>query len=436
MHRKASNQKAESHVSESHEPEFHTPETDFDDASSPEASQPYDATEQWSGLQEEIDSTGHADQQDFAGQQDLANQVVERDEHAELDEHLDAKFDAGPEDVRLAEQESDEDVGFTEELSGSTGSLAEMLIRDLSEEQGPADGAAESAVDESESAIEPLDESLSGEEDHGDTIESTFVIENEINFADNDQDDSLDGWNLESPTDAPEAQIDEESFDEPDVSQTAVAPESETVVAPEESAEDDSIEAYMSRLLERVQGGVPTETVVEEPVDESEPETDEPAVAESAEEAPQEEIAETATVEEPLKDSVPLVPRSQAPELSRNLSAMRELANQSARNAVARSIRVQARDTQMKAAFKGLFALAFAAMAVGVFVFISWSMTIKFAMIGAFLVLAGVFGQEGYVLARDARRRLALAEASTDETKDDAEIAEEIQRIAAEAQEG
>lgn len=133
------------------------------------------------------------------------------------------------------------------------------------------------------------------------------------------------------------------------------------------------------------------------------------------------ELAQSHPVEPSIKDSVPLVPRSQAPELSRNLSAMRELANQSARNAVSRSIRIQARDTQMKAALKGGLALGFATMGIAAFIFVSWSATIKFGLVGAFLVLAGVFGQEGYVLARDAKRRLTLADQQSAE-----EIGEEL----------
>lgn len=122
--------------------------------------------------------------------------------------------------------------------------------------------------------------------------------------------------------------------------------------APEPDAEqDDSIEAYMNRLLNRVQG-TPESEMKSEPA--LAPASVGPAAMPSTsptqpevnatvpEQAPDEEI-------EPFDPLAPLVPRSAAPERSRDLNAMRELANQSARSAIDHSARNQSRDLQLAA---------------------------------------------------------------------------------------
>ncbi len=319
-----------------------------------------------------------------------------------------------------------------------------MLIRDL-------------AGDDESAAEEPVAE---------DSTERTFVLDSEFDDHAESDDESASEWNYDSPSahetsvselslpemdDSPErddsselgaTQEFDDSADATDFEQSDESTENPAVLAQAlvaealaeapEPVEDDSIEAYMSRLLQRVQGDPAVPAAKPAPPKEAPPakaaKKETQPVAEAQTEPAEDGIESSKP--EPPKDNTPLVPRSQAPELSRNLSAMRDLANQSARNAVARSIRVQARDTQMKAFFKAALALSFIAMAAGVYLFVSWSSTIKIAMIGAFVVLAVVFGQEGYVLARDAKRRLALAETGSGEGKSEQEIEDEIQRIA------
>ncbi|PAY20075.1 hypothetical protein CKO51_08245 [Rhodopirellula sp. SM50] len=367
----------------------------------------------------------------------------------------------GEEDEAVAEDPTVEDA------EPPAGSLAAMLIRDLAgddeaqQEHSEANADEENAYEENAYEENAYDESSDDDQSYQDNSfaddasaestesadatdedhHATFVMDSEIEFSADETDGESGGWSLESPDqegqlandatglaesyDQAQDDFDRDAAEEEFTSQTALVSEHDTVVAAEDGPEDDSIEAYMSRLLQRVQGEdqpkqpapptPPSVPVAETEQDDSEMELDESDEA---------ELDQSQPVEPSIKDSVPLVPRSQAPELSRNLSAMRELANQSARNAVSRSIRIQARDTQMKAALKGGLALGFATMGIAAFIFVTWSGTIKFGLVGAFLVLAGVFGQEGYVLARDARRRLALADQQTAEEADD-ELADE-----------
>lgn len=412
---------------EHREPEQCEPESE-----DPEEFQP---TQQWDSDPAEAAGKGLSDDEHF---DEHASDPYASDERWSGEEALSSESEAS------TGYESEDD-----EPELATGSLAAMLIRDLAGDQDEQfDDAA--TADSEYSATD-------GDEDSN--AEATFVMESELGFSDDESDDEFQSWNFSSPdpvdeqpsddadayrADAFEHQTEEVGVNDSDadlsddyeseehsVSQTAVASAPETVIVADEAPEDDSIEAYMSRLLQRVQGekpapagatGAPKKQAEPEPAAEAEVATQDDEVEDSTEVELQQQPAAV--------DTTPLVPRSQAPELSRNLSAMRELANQSARNAVSRSIRIQARDTQMKAALKGGLAFTFVMMAIGVFIFVTWSTTIKIAMVGAFLVLAGVFGQEAFVLVRDARRRLALAEHKCDDFKDDEEIAEEMQRIA------
>ncbi|MCA9135936.1 MAG: hypothetical protein KDB00_04235 [Planctomycetales bacterium] len=360
----------------------------------------FDATQQWSRLTDDTAAVDHYD---------------DADEYQNTDQPVgDASISEG---AYLDSSPGEEDEPLIE---APVGSLAEMLIRDLSMDRD--DYSSHDDVPEA-----------------NDEVESTFLMGGDIKFADEDEetDNESSSWNFESPAIAEEESVglgNQEDFDSDDdqsddVSQTAVAPSRDTVVV-ESEPEDDSIEAYMSRLLQRVQGDEAAPPAAsKQAAPKPEPKRDTVKLTDSG---PTRDAEQSAPVTPSIHDSTPLVPRSQAPELSRNLSAMRELANQSARNAVARSIRIQARDTQMKAVVKGGLTIGFVMMAIGVFLFVSWSLTIKLAMIGAFIVLAGVFGQEAYILMRDARRRLALAQ--SDNERDEAEIAAEMQRIADETE--
>ncbi|QDV47708.1 hypothetical protein Enr13x_76190 [Stieleria neptunia] len=373
----------------------------------------YEATQQWDGVTEEVsdgDSSG-----------------------------LDALLH-GEEDEAVGEASSEEDA------EPAAGSLAAMLIRDLAgddesqHDHGEEDAYEDNAYEDNASADELSAESEDAvDEGH----HATFVMDSGVEFSSDDSDGESEAWSLESPDqgeplagdatdladslDQAQDEFDRDVAEAEYTSQTALVSEHDTVVAADDAPEDDSIEAYMSRLLQRVQGDdQPTPPAPPSPPSEPVAETEPDDSVETMNESAEEDVEDSVPVEPSIKDSVPLVPRSQAPELSRNLSAMRELANQSARNAVSRSIRIQARDTQMKAALKGGLALGFATMGIAAFIFVTWSGTIKFGLVGAFLVLAGVFGQEGYVLARDARRRLALADQQSAEEAEADSIDEEL----------
>jgi chromosome segregation ATPase len=93
-------------------------------------------------------------------------------------------------------------------------------------------------------------------------------------------------------------------------------------------ADDDSIEAYMSRLLKRVRGDAPLAAPALKPAL-----APQPVVA-----TPTPLPVDVATVQppaivEPVKPEE-YVPRQKAPELTTNLAAMRELANSAARTAI------------------------------------------------------------------------------------------------------
>ncbi|MEL6107112.1 MAG: hypothetical protein AAFU85_13805, partial [Planctomycetota bacterium] len=191
----------------------------------------------------------------------------------------------------------------------------------------------------------------------------------------------------------------------------------QTVPAPIEApTDDDSIEAYMSRLLQRVQGDEP------EAEDETTPAgTDSIPIASETIQT----VAETATGPESERAETPIIPRSQAPEREHNMSAMRELANQSARNAVARSIRLQARNTQASAALKAIAGISFLLLPIILGEIMGLSFMLKMIAWGAGFVASAIFLNEAYGLWSDSRRRLSMAEQSADGIGDLEEASDE-----------
>jgi hypothetical protein len=115
-------------------------------------------------------------------------------------------------------------------------------------------------------------------------------------------------------------------WEEPSSPGAADSPRSSSTAPPPASAvdHDDSIEAYMDRLLARVRG------------DQSRTPPPPPPALETREpitEIPLPTPPPVAAVEE-KPDLSQFMPRRQAPERSRSLAAMRSLANQSARSAI------------------------------------------------------------------------------------------------------
>src|SRR6056297_3556750 len=87
---------------------------------------------------------------------------------------------------------------------------------------------------------------------------------------------------------------------------------------------------------------------------------------------------------------------------------MRELANDSARSAITRSVKLQTRNTQIHAISK--FIAAGVALLCGLAAFAFVAGFLKYIVAIATLVIVGVFVHEGLGLLRDAKRRLLLAE--------------------------
>ncbi|TWT79299.1 hypothetical protein CA13_06980 [Planctomycetes bacterium CA13] len=221
--------------------------------------------------------------------------------------------------------------------------------------------------------------------------------------------------------DVPDAPIpfalDEASAEEP-VSVTETAQPVETAALDVHSAgshsdgeeDEDSIEAYMNRLLKRVQGDTTANSPMPKKTDDSEPSeaSDVSEVSNSDSVTNMDESPEPMDPPAPIDLPEPMLPRSQAPERTSNMSAMRELANQSARTAISRSVRIQTRDTQLKAMMKLVYAgvSVFCAMLIVIFL-VHW---LKYPAAIAIIVLGGVFAREGQLLMKAAKDRLEQAE--------------------------
>ena len=130
--------------------------------------------------------------------------------------------------------------------------------------------------------------------------------------------------------------------------------------------DDDSIEAYMSRLLKRVRGdapgGVPSFAPAMAPVGPAPKPAAKPAAA------PKPQTAESQpVVHSPQPDPEPVkpeeyLPRQKAPEHSTDLEAMRELANSAARGAI---VKAQKRSGNRKAIFNTIGAAMTLTCAIG-----------------------------------------------------------------------
>jgi hypothetical protein len=116
--------------------------------------------------------------------------------------------------------------------------------------------------------------------------------------------------------------------------------------------DDDSIEAYMNRLLQRVQGHssaggdkAPAAIVKVE----TQPAKMSRLTADPDPVRPGTETAVVTKTVEAIDPKTPIVPRSQAPEDAGNLAAMRELANASAQSAISVIARGQAEKMKSRA---------------------------------------------------------------------------------------
>jgi len=129
-----------------------------------------------------------------------------------------------------------------------------------------------------------------------------------------------------------------------------VSEEPIAVASNDEPVDDDSIEAYMNRLLKRVQGqsGVASEAASPKPVAVAVAPTSTVKSTSSVSEKPTETSAPLKPTEV-IDPNTPLVRRSQAPEHAANLAAMREIANATADTAISQSVRGQAQQLKSRA---------------------------------------------------------------------------------------
>lgn len=154
--------------------------------------------------------------------------------------------------------------------------------------------------------------------------------------------------------------------------QSAVITHEETAAAvPNGEPDDDSIEAYMNRLLKRVQGqsGGASESASAKPtaITAAQPAADK--VSTSA--IPIAKPTETPAPPKPIEvvdPNTPLVPRRQAPEHADNMAAMREIANATADNAISQSVRGQAQQLKSRA-IMDLFQAGVVLLCAGAFYF-------------------------------------------------------------------
>ncbi|MEE2937507.1 MAG: hypothetical protein VYA84_16075 [Planctomycetota bacterium] len=170
------------------------------------------------------------------------------------------------------------------------------------------------------------------------------------------------------------------------------------IVANEEE-DDGSIEAYMNRLLQRVQNPdnqsastieslTMSNSLRSDSLSNSEPST----VAEQDQE--ESEIKE-------VDPATPLVPQSQAPEKAEGLRAS---ANQSARNIITQINQISTRNNQMKRMIN--FACTAGSIVCGVACFFFLPGTIRFVAVAMALIVAAVYGREGFQLLKDSSSQL------------------------------
>jgi hypothetical protein len=192
---------------------------------------------------------------------------------------------------------------------------------------------------------------------------------------------------------------------EPLPGQLEPQPSAETVV---EGGEDESIEAYMNRLLRRVQG---------EPVSKTTPESVSVSGTSRTRTATQLDgltVSKTSrdTIPQPIDPTAPMVPRSQAPERAGNLSAMRELANATARSAISQSLRQQTRHTQIQGLVS--FGCAGGALLCGLllYLFVPGVVpnVVRLVAVAMTVVVAAIYGREGIGSFREAHQRLKAIE--------------------------
>jgi len=332
---------------------------------------------------EEVGNVGSdvpkADSAQDDSQQDPGSQPVdvndqEQDVAVGSDEHVTSSSDSSEQDTDTLQTHLEDEMRVDGELPDGDqmvgGSLASKLIQDLEAE----DELPSKAVSEPHSSLDDFSNlAYSGEEEEG--LRFTGYMRPESETWSTEVEASDDGFGPRSETlDEPDGtasdsnvglyEVDAEvDGSESDYARTQGIDhdiEDDDASAAEETAagglgsdesesdspltdgedEDDTIEAYMNRLLKHVRG-----------------DTDPPPDADLGNDASADTGAAQEEDLEPLDPNAPLIPRSLAPERDTDLNAMRELANTSARVAIKRSARLQARNIQLKGVIRLVYAL-------------------------------------------------------------------------------
>ncbi|WP_250928081.1 FHA domain-containing protein [Aporhodopirellula aestuarii] len=316
---------------------------------------------------------------------------------------------------------SNEDEASEPSSDIATGSLADQLMRDLGitpKEHSSHDGDdadAASLDDNSATAMwngrnDWQSEDVAEEAPANEVQEE--VSADEAEEATPQLKTGIDQYREDFHRDEYESEDDvQDEISKPNV--TAVA---DTVVAGASDSgsgepEDDSIEAYMNRLLQRVQGqpsSSPTSPAPVAPKKVAKPV--EPVAKEVPSATSETNENEVTSKEQPVAPDpdAPLVPRSQAPERNSDLSAMRELANASARSAITRSHQTQSHTTRMQAMMK--FGQAGIAMLCGLAAVALVNLPmLKIVAAVAALLIAAICVKEGLALLTDLSSRTQTA---------------------------
>jgi hypothetical protein len=329
----------------------------------------------------------------------------------------DASFDSilGASQSESSEQDDD---------SYESGSLANMLLKDLQ-----ADLEKESEAKEFDTPADDSDPISAAAEElepvwdpnpSADTPSPSWSDQSQQQH--DEPSDGLGDFGGSDPSAADGLSANSES--EEDYEEPILLPESEEPPAnpqpPSASGDgeqDDSIEAYMNRLLGKVQDGADAEEPVSESV------TVEPAQPvghwNSSLSLTDEAVdKEPEPVLEPIAENaeIPLMPRSTAPESNTDMDAMRKLANAQARSAISESVRNQNRDTQMKSMFNYVYAVGTALCGFACFLLLP-GMT-GYIAVAMTAVVTVIFIKEGNKLCTEAESR---SKGGADDTVDEEE---------------
>jgi len=394
------------------------------------------ATAVWGQADKVQDDVPAADSAQGVTQRKLQNQLVDDSEtttHSAPDRQADAdspeltaiseqmatQATSGQQETDLLQTHLDNEMRVDGELPDGEqmvgGSLASKLIQDLEAEDdflSSRSAQLDSSLDafsnlaysgeesdglsftgyvrpESEDWSAEAESSDRGLEARSDTFDESdeLVSETTVGLYESGSDEVDDvendhGYEREEDQDV-QVEADASELDEQPSEDVGSSVRAKDVTDPED--EEDTIEAYMNRLLKHVRG--------EGDHTSSDDASASKEGVEEGEDAQEEDL-------EPLDPNAPLVPRSLAPERDTDLNAMRELANTSARIAIKRSARLQARNTQLKGFIRLVYALgAISCGAVCYLFLIGFPLYMAVAMTG---VVAVVYVREAMQFFQEA----------------------------------